>query len=344
MATMATGYGTIEMPDADYEAAQQRKRDAEAAMTRPASDRIMDTQFDPERVAARARPFMGQTNEQRTKSAQDLVAAGMGSERDYRTAAGSMFAGVTAEGQDTVPAPTMQEDRATAMNARTQQDLRRESDLQAALEQSREVQDQNRDARQGAIIQEAVKTGQLRPKLDESGQAIAGAFEGIKPERKPIMPGTDGDMILDPATGKYEFRARQLQQKQEQELKPAPGGAPVVQKNGFYGTWDPKLGQYTNWKPIEAGADYSQMSSPTMRDTAIMLGKGRGMDASKVPQWDEVVAGQQAGGAGAQAPAPGNVATPQTQQERDALPEGTSYRDPVSGKIFIKHAFVTLSR
>jgi len=290
MAELVTGYGSIEMPDADYEAAQQRKRDAAEAMNRPASDRIMDTPFDPQRVAERARPFMGETNEQREKAAQDRVAAGMGSDRDYRTAAGSIFAGPTAVGQDSVPSPGMQQARAEVMNTRTQEDLRRDKDLRAALEQSQSAKDQKMAEINAAILQESVKSGQVRPKLNEAGNPIAGAFEGIEPERKPIMPGTDGDMIFNPTTGRYEFRARQM--KQDEPLKPAPGGQPVVQHNGMYGTWDPKLGMYTNWKPIPKDVPVDKITDTAFRDIAIMQGKGgAGMDASLIPQMSEVMGG-----------------------------------------------------
>lgn len=67
-----------------------------------------------------------------------------------------------------------------------------------------------------------------------------------------------------------------------QQYGEGPQG-PVVQQNGFVGVWDPKLGQYSGWKPMEQGVDLEAME-PQMRAVMVAIGKGASFDYSKVPK------------------------------------------------------------
>lgn len=113
----------------------------------------------------------------------------------------------------------------------------------------------------------------------------------------PPRPINTAGGLYDPASG--SIIPGTGPQQNAAQLMGAPDvnkdGVPdqVVQQHGFYGTWDPKTGMYSGWKPMSQG--------DTIQAGGVTLKRG-GADYSQVPQYSIE---SLMGGPGAPAPAPG---------------------------------------
>lgn len=90
----------------------------------------------------------------------------------------------------------------------------------------------------------------------------------------------DGNMF-----NKQSAEFRQGPQDPKAEVATMGPLGPAVRRNGFYGTWDPKLGDYGNWKAYTPGVDPNDISDPTSRNLAIVLGQTGVSSYEQLPEY-----------------------------------------------------------